>query len=299
MHGLVRSFRQKRWNGACRHGENTLQREVVIVLTGVESILAYLTCIQYRLRSMRGFESTALDFGESHFSQLLTDRIGQSQHCSVWQGIRHYIGRLGSWWKACFLLTSVAQLDPRLFSRAQAKAVRSSIAWDSLEPHPATTVDMLCRLVPRDNTHLVTRLQEILRVSWGNNADSEFQTRYGRRKVETFVHAEILVLRHFDRRKLSFADDVRYIGCSKPSCYCCDLYMQCHPLNVLRRQCHGNTWIRWGLPNAPRSKSQGLDDRTGYVLARMLDQMQEDIVSKAFLETSFGMPESTTGITSV
>lgn len=47
------------------------------------------------------------------------------------------------------------------------------------------------------------------------------------------VHAEIRVLEHFHENSLRFAGNDRFIGCSKPACYCCQLYIQHHPRKQL------------------------------------------------------------------
>ncbi len=38
------------------------------------------------------------------------------------------------------------------------------------------------------------------------------------------VHAETLMMEHFYFNQLHFFGNDRYIGCSKPSCYYCDLW---------------------------------------------------------------------------
>ena len=62
------------------------------------------------------------------------------------------------------------------------------------------------------------------------------------------VHAETLMVEHFYFNQLHFFGNDRYIGCSKPSCYCCDLYLRNHPGNFEARPSHGNVWVKWCLP---------------------------------------------------
>ncbi|KAK5069386.1 hypothetical protein LTR51_008636 [Lithohypha guttulata] len=115
------------------------------------------------------------------------------------------------------------------------------------------------------------------------------------RQSGTYVHAELLVLNHFYRRNLAFAEDIAYIGCSKLSCYCCHLYMQLHPRATLSRPCHGNTWARWAMP-VPRidryGKSSSQDIR---LLAGMVHRMQQEIETSALTGAVDRQLESTTG----
>jgi hypothetical protein len=55
--------------------------------------------------------------------------------------------------------------------------------------------------------------------------------------------ARTLGKEHIHVNRVSFVGNERYIGCSKPFCYCCNLYASFHPGLCLPRPCHGNTWI--------------------------------------------------------
>lgn len=128
--------------------------------------------------------------------------------------------------------------------------------------------------------------------SWDDAHKAEFESRLGRRKNEPYVHAEIQMLHHFHRQRLTFANGVAYIGCSKPSCYCCALYMHYHPQNVLRRPYHGNVWVKWILPSCNETFSKHEES----IVKKMVGQMRSDFSSGVFrMQTSRGF-ESTTGI---
>lgn len=63
-------------------------------------------------------------------------------------------------------------------------------------------------------------------------------------------HAETVALDFASSRGIQMVNDDRYIGCSKPSCYCCSLYMKYHPGGYRPRPTHGNVWVLWCLPQA-------------------------------------------------
>ncbi|EMC91990.1 hypothetical protein BAUCODRAFT_78761, partial [Baudoinia panamericana UAMH 10762] len=64
------------------------------------------------------------------------------------------------------------------------------------------------------------------------------------------VHSEVALLEHIHQHKIDFAMNDRYIGCSKPSCYCCALYMDWHEVELVSRPCHFKLWLGWCLPNS-------------------------------------------------
>jgi hypothetical protein len=64
----------------------------------------------------------------------------------------------------------------------------------------------------------------------------------------TLVHAEVQVLEHFYRRKLSFVDGDKFVACSKPACLCCELYFRHHPARMVVPSSHFKVWTRWSPP---------------------------------------------------
>jgi len=59
------------------------------------------------------------------------------------------------------------------------------------------------------------------------------------------VHAELILLNHIRTRDFEFMDNDRYIGCSKPACYCCNSYMNAHPDRCELYGSHGNGFPAW------------------------------------------------------
>ncbi|KAL4900922.1 hypothetical protein BDW74DRAFT_182251 [Aspergillus multicolor] len=46
--------------------------------------------------------------------------------------------------------------------------------------------------------------------------------------IVTRVHAELQIVDYFSRKKLESVDDDKYVGCSKPACYFCYLWIKYH-----------------------------------------------------------------------
>lgn len=77
-------------------------------------------------------------------------------------------------------------------------------------------------------------------------------------KRKPYVHAELVLLDSIlteeqrDGAPLRFfaeAEYDRYIGCSKPTCRLCQLYIDNHPSGVEFRGGHGNLYADWRAPN--------------------------------------------------
>ena len=73
------------------------------------------------------------------------------------------------------------------------------------------------------------------------------------KKFRPYVHAELVLLDSILTEKKSrfFAESQygRYIGCSKPTCRLCKLYIENHPSGVEVRPGHGNIYHQWRAPD--------------------------------------------------
>lgn len=88
------------------------------------------------------------------------------------------------------------------------------------------------------------------------------------------THAESAMAHFFFTQGRRFLNEDRYIGCSKPSCMCCELYLEALSGDFARRPCHGNAWVQWRLPGPSPSTS----DEAIAIMQRMAKRMQRDIV---------------------
>ncbi|KAJ5726660.1 uncharacterized protein N7483_008017 [Penicillium malachiteum] len=71
-------------------------------------------------------------------------------------------------------------------------------------------------------------------------------------KTKTRVHAELLVLDHFEQSQGRFLfEQDRYIGCSKPACYLCHLFISNHPGRYSHPASHQKLYPAWRLPDIP------------------------------------------------
>jgi hypothetical protein len=240
----------------------------------------------------------AYNFHKSVASECLSGKLSSDDSSSVWLLTRHYIGRLGSWWKACVVLTEVAKIYPCRLDNFEVSAVPVKRATSALPVIPESDfINVLGRLFP---TYDSVQLQDVLRSirnRLGPDIDNKFTQKFTHQNFRPQVHAEVSLLEHFHANGLTFLGGDRYIGCSKPSCYCCNLYTRFHPGSYLPRPCHGNTWINWSAP-FPLNSQTGLEAfEIEKIMQQMLGQIRNDITSQlgSASNESCWMPDSTTG----
>lgn len=104
-------------------------------------------------------------------------------------------------------------------------------------------------------------------------------------RLEPPVHAEITILDHFYNQSLNFAHGKAYIGCSKPSCFCCRVYMDNHPLKPMERPCHNNVWVRWSPPPLTRQTKEGISVFSDGVMNVLSSLIKQNIKEELSQET--------------
>lgn len=219
---------------------------------------------------------------------------------SEWSTIRHYIGRLRSWSKASKTIVRVAKRYPKLVENFQVQCLTPpSPINPPAADHQTTLVGVINRMFRKNERELLEQTQAVLRSSRVLDFQATFSEKYSGKNFAPRCHAEVIMLEHFHVNKLKFfLGNRRYIGCSKPSCYCCDLYMKFHPGKFVRRPCHGNVWANWCAPG------QAIDD-TGVIqwdvkriLTRMAKQLREDVLFQIMskLPRRSQVPDSTTAL---
>lgn len=61
------------------------------------------------------------------------------------------------------------------------------------------------------------------------------------------AHAEVQLLLHYDNSDL-FAPSIYYFGCSKKSCFLCEVLLRNYPRPIATRGRHGICYPQWGVP---------------------------------------------------
>ncbi|KAI0101806.1 hypothetical protein GGR51DRAFT_528564 [Nemania sp. FL0031] len=127
---------------------------------------------------------------------------------------------------------------------------------------------------------------------------SRFKKEYDDKNFKPLIHAEIQVLGHFWGKRQFFEDD-RYIGCSKPACYCCHLYMQHHPAKCVVPQTSRNVYVNWGLEALPQGTRDVDYKHQRDMLNEMTKAIRSDALDQILRKTTAAPwhPDSQTGFT--
>lgn len=202
-------------------------------------------------------------------AQARLEYLIEHDHDTLWTHLRHRIGRLGSFKRASRFLAKNASEFADVIRNAKIKLVdpqprdRTPI---SVEPDLKILLARVCPWLTQES--ILAQATKKL-----ETAEKKLKS-LREHTLMPMVHAEILVLNHFFTKNLRFVNDDRYIGCSKPSCYCCSLYFNAHPGNFVQRPCHGNAYVKW---SPPRSQSGTPSAITVNVLESMTRDIQGEL----------------------
>lgn len=188
---------------------------------------------------------------------------------------RHYIGRLSSWHTTVHRVVSLGQ-------RFRGILDSCDIAIVAQPPIEKRTISVF-------TNGLESALTGALPSYRGHPIITETVARLTERadrlpkRLELLPHAEVVMLEHFHTKGLSFAMGDNYIGCSKPSCYCCKLYFDCHMSSAVTGRYHGNLWMKWAVPRSLTLQGGATDRTTVKLIRRMSDRIRVDLLSNLIL----------------
>lgn len=256
----------------------------------------------------------AYEFRRTEAVQILTKRHIKHEARGRWSDLRHNIGRLGCWVKAVKILVEAVQSFPQQLVGAKVDLTLprgpADIPPGREERLAVDFKSLVKRMTPKNDKDNVDRLNRSLdELKAIVPLTQKFEETY--LEFEPRPHAELLVLEHFSELNFEFVNDDRYIGCSKPSCYCCALYMKVHPGRFEPRACHGNLWPNWAppipLPVATSVVKKGArtqrpqEHHTFRLLQAMVPLIRADVEEQiqSRRPRRDRLPDSTTGMSSV
>jgi hypothetical protein len=181
--------------------------------------------------------------------------VTQSATAREWSLVRHYIGRLASWAKSARFIARVANCaEFRPFLRKA--TVQPLASLQAVRANPINAEAGYPEILETALPHLSSvQLSERFLASIGpvdGTPANYAQNRLNICNAKAFqprIHAEVPMLKHFQQQgRRRFAFDHRYIACSKPPCFCCDLYREVCHADIAFRPRHGNAWVAWSLP---------------------------------------------------
>jgi hypothetical protein len=182
---------------------------------------------------------------------LLTDHENHEPNSKTVSDIRHFIGRMGSYVSVAKTFIRTARTSRDLIAELRIEVIPSP------PPQPAPLLPGSCNL--NSIISKVCQQPDVLRYTeLLNDHNSNFELNIPERlkancSVETYIHAELILIDYFRTNDLDFHNPHRrYIGCSKDACYLCDQYVAAirSPKFELRG-CHQKIYTGWRPPDIP------------------------------------------------
>ena len=180
----------------------------------------------------------------------------------------------------------------------QVHSIPSCLVIDRPHAEPSIHIyNIMTRMLPSDGFN--ARYREAADIM-NQRLDivTRFKNIYDDKNFSPLMHAEIQVLEHFWERRKFFEDD-RYIGCSKPACYCCHMYIQHHPAGCAVPQTSRNVYLNWGLKMLPQGSRNPEYKHQRDILNEMAKSIRKDALDQILRKTSAPPwhPDSQTGFT--
>ncbi|KIX09313.1 uncharacterized protein Z518_00392 [Rhinocladiella mackenziei CBS 650.93] len=170
---------------------------------------------------------------------------------------KHYIGRLAFHVKVVKVFMEAAIRIPELFVDPQVMLLKSPQSLIGPPPlRNKLTLDGLVNRMASTARDSLPELRSCLK-ALNHQFDIERIVRqeYDNKNFKPRVHAELIVLEHFyqNRNTLQYLGNDPYVGCSKPACYCCSLYIREHPAGFDPPATHQKIYLNWLPPTSTES----------------------------------------------
>jgi hypothetical protein len=228
--------------------------------------------------------------------------MAPESNANAFSELRHLIGRLGSHMRAASTLVAAGVRFPAFFDDFEIKYLSS--------PKPAKTPpqmnklatldDILVRMLPANHKDIPVYQDALREMDDKFGIYQRFVEEYDKPTFLPRVHAELTLLEHFHTNEYDFVHGDRYIGCSKPACYCCYHYICKHPGKFVAPACHNKTYLNWRPPDIIDVDGDGSAAiRQRDIMNEVVSMIRKDLLAQ--IESQSGRrrthPDSTTGIT--
>lgn len=211
-------------------------------------------------------------------------QLAESDEQSAFKSLRHYIGRLGEHLPAARNLVSAALRMPHLLDNFRIMAQRSSYSLRSpLAPERMDLHGIIGRAFQdEDDIANYCVLISSMNETTSGGLLSGIKDRCS---FSTRVHVELLLVDLFQEHGFDFVADDRYIGCSKPACYCCYYYISAlrGGFSLSSRSllsmpaCHNNLYLPWRAPDIAKSRGEAAVKSRELALNTMVKDIRADL----------------------
>jgi OTT_1508-like deaminase len=262
---------------------------------GFDDDLHGLCRFSYEQRACHHLRELQEHIGDEPSTLIDTESKRQDFHLT-----RHFIGRLGSHLKAAKILITAGSRMPNMFENFSIEIQPSSKPPSSPPPtdHMTTLDGIVKRMLPAGSQDVLPYQEALAAMDSKFRIKDRLLDQYKDKTFKPRVHAELSLLEFFYATKRQFVDDDRFIGCSKPACYCCYHYISLHPGGFVRPSSHGIRYINWRPPDLTdtATKEERIHQRD--IMNKLIAQIRRDALRHIDQRKgpSPWHPDSTTGI---
>lgn len=244
--------------------------------------------------------------GTAVFAERAThSNMTESSNC--WSELRHYAGRLVSYYSGIRTLMEAAQRSPSLTENFEVSFVRSSEPDENpMQGNAMSAETILRKMVP--NPAEAARCNQLVQNTRALDLDHSIREMTQQETFRPIVHAELLVLQSLEKDGLThprnYFNSWRYIGSSKPTCKLCHCYFQCHNGGFQVRSTHDNLYINWKPPDvfqrdgeaAIQARAEMLNQMAFHIRGQAIRTLEEKVCVGKQHDSSTGMTFRTMGI---
>lgn len=210
--------------------------------------------------------------------QELMDKANEADCFGV---LAHFIGRLGAHQYAVLMIvrammkvTSLQQISKvRIEQSSEVQVV--TLHRNSLDPY--NLLKQICKKTSEVGSS--SRLHRFVDIDYESDLQQKMQHTP---PIPTRVHAELLLVDLFSRRSFDFADEDKYIGCSKPACYFCYSWISHHRKEFILPPSHNKVILGCRGPDV--DPKLDINGNGAKLRARMCEQMvwqlEQDIMTR-------------------
>ncbi|KAF4343214.1 hypothetical protein FBEOM_2805 [Fusarium beomiforme] len=217
-----------------------------------------------------------------------------------WSELRHHLSRIQSYKRTVQDFIKAEKEWPDIFQEFEVVSVASS----ETEPNPlGKKSENASNIIGRMSSNEASRerycdLADNLQRMF--DLDDRIKTQCNKNSFKPYVHCEILVLEwimalkrdmaQIQHAEVTFFNDWKYIGSSKPACQLCRYYFDTAGQHngIRTRAGHGNLYISWRFPDLHESDGSPGQRRRQNIFNSMIERIREDAFEILLTKNSEG-----------
>ncbi len=196
-----------------------------------------------------------------------------------WSKLLHTIKRILAYPQSVKFILLAKSRWPQLFNDPGVLFVLSSRPIPKPTRNKSGTAEgIVGRMTSKEKEMRI--FKDYVKTLQGFDLDERIKTEYGKDSFSPIVHSELLLLNHLQFLGVSdhskFFNGWMYIGSSKPLCKLCHYYFVELRSEVEHRQCHGNLYTGWRVPDVLPSQGPDALGARQVMVDRVLQRVRKD-----------------------